>query len=542
MIKPWYAQRQLPTLWLVLALVAGTATGARAATASWDPNTEPDLAGYKLSYGTQPGIHTVTIDVGRVTTYTFNPPAGTRYYVVVQAYSTTGALSAKSAEVTLDVPLPNRAPTLTQPANQSGVVDATVSLALTASDPEGTPLRFSASGLPPGLSIDSSSGVIAGVLLAQGSFWVSVGVTDGSLWAVRWFEWLVGSNPAIVVDVPALDTTLTPNQINNSADQWMFAYTWPANSVMAAILMKFNVAHIPVSATIQSAVLNLVLIGSDGIAADPNYTMSLHQVMTRNPDLTRATGFAANSFSNWTANQCCVNGVPMAQADISPPRSLTAIDRTVGFKTWDASAAVRSWVVSPESNFGLLLNADTTKDLGRFRVFSSTQDPVTARRPFLRVTYTVPMAGMAGVTLSSAEGAPTQNAYTRVSGDFDGDGRPDLATFRASSGEWRVWTSGSNFATHMLTQWGEAGDVAVPADYDGDGRTDIAIYRPSTGNWHIRLSGSTEPLVKHWGGSADSPVPLDHDGDGKADLALIGRSGCAILLSTTNYSTSVTIC
>src|SRR5687768_9361945 len=102
MVKPWHAQRQLRTLLLALAIVAGTAIGAGAATASWDPNTEPDVAGYKLSYGTQPGVHTVTIDVGNVTAYTFNPPAGMRYYVVVQAYSTTGALSAKSAEVALD--------------------------------------------------------------------------------------------------------------------------------------------------------------------------------------------------------------------------------------------------------------------------------------------------------------------------------------------------------------------------------------------------------------------------------------------------------
>ena len=99
------AQLRLCTGILALALVGATATEVRAATASWTPNTEPNLAGYKLSYGTQSGVHTVVIDVGKVTAYQFNPPAGRRYYVVVQAYNTAGQLGAKSAEAVVDVPV-----------------------------------------------------------------------------------------------------------------------------------------------------------------------------------------------------------------------------------------------------------------------------------------------------------------------------------------------------------------------------------------------------------------------------------------------------
>ena len=154
------------------AFVAATASAVDAATASWDPNPEPNIAGYKVSYGTQSGVHGTIIDVGNVTTFQFNPPPGQRYYVVVQAYTTTGELSAKSAEAVVDIPAlagqVNRAPTLMQPPDQSSQVKAGVSLALVASDPDGTPLSYSATGLPQGLSLGATSGIIEGVVTKIG--------------------------------------------------------------------------------------------------------------------------------------------------------------------------------------------------------------------------------------------------------------------------------------------------------------------------------------------------------------------------------------
>jgi hypothetical protein len=516
----------------VVTTVLVSSSAVQAATASWDRNSEPNIAGYKLSYGTQPGVHTVTIDVGNVITYAFFPPAGKRYYVVVQAYTTTGELGPKSAEVTLDVPSANKAPILMQPANQTTPVDGTVSMALLAGDADGAALQFTAIGLPPGLAINNASGVIAGLTLSKGSYAVTVSASDGSVVTSRMFTWTVIANPAKVVDLSPLDTTLVLGTENYSAADWLYTYTWPANRVAMAILMKFNLAQIPANATVHSAVVNLFLTGADGNADEPNYTISLHQIVNRNPDIALATGYVPNAFSMWTANQCCLYQAPMAQADISAARSLTAVDQTAGFKTWDASGAVRAWLAAPASNYGLLINADKTKEFGS-RVFASMQDAVAARRPFLRVTYTVRAVGMSA--------APIQNPYVRVDGDFDGDRNPDLSTYQPSSGEWRIWPSTSNFAAPISAQWGAPDDVPVPADYDGDTRTDIAIYRPNTGNWHIWFSGSGQPLVVHWGGSAHTPVTLDHDGDGKADLALIGLSGGAILLSSSNYSKSVQV-
>src|SRR5262245_3534719 len=79
---------------------------ATSLTASWNPNPEPNVAGYQLMYGTASGAYTTVIDVGDATSYSFSVTGGVTYYFVLQAYNTAGVYSPYSAEVSLMVPLP----------------------------------------------------------------------------------------------------------------------------------------------------------------------------------------------------------------------------------------------------------------------------------------------------------------------------------------------------------------------------------------------------------------------------------------------------
>jgi subtilisin-like proprotein convertase family protein len=119
-----------------------------------------------------------------------------------------------------------------------------------------------------------------------------------------------------------------------------------------------------------------------------------------------------------------------------------------------------------------------------------------------------------------------------VPGDYDGDHRNDFAIYRAIEGNWYIRTNpAAGSPTVIFRNWGGIGaganaDKPVPADYDGDGKTDIAIYRASTLNYYIINSATNTASVKSWGISGDVLVPADYDGDGKADIAVV-RPNCS---------------
>ena len=50
--------------------------------------------------------------------------------------------------------------------------------------------------------------------------------------------------------------------------------------------------------------------------------------------------------------------------------------------------------------------------------------------------------------------------------------------------EWYIHRSSDGGMA--VVGWGVAQDIPVPGDYDGDGRTDIAVYR--NGDWFIHRS------------------------------------------------------
>ena len=84
---------------------------------------------------------------------------------------------------------------LAGPGNQSGYTGEATLLALAAMGPTGATLTYSATGLPAGLSIQSSSGLIAGTPTSAGAFNVNATATDGITSSNQSFVWTI-SEPA----------------------------------------------------------------------------------------------------------------------------------------------------------------------------------------------------------------------------------------------------------------------------------------------------------------------------------------------------------
>ena len=116
--------------------------------------------------------------------------------------------------------------------------------------------------------------------------------------------------------------------------------------------------------------------------------------------------------------------------------------------------------------------------------------------------------------------AAAQNFGVKVDdfypGDYDGDGKTDLATVRAEGNKFTWYYLSSVTGTVVGGQWGlvSAGDFPVPGDYDGDGKTDMAVWRPGADatkpSYFLALGSTAGPIASlPWGTNGDVPVAND---------------------------------
>jgi fibronectin type 3 domain-containing protein len=106
----------LPALFFIslvtlILLISSTNVYSAQATLTWDPNSESDLAGYKVYYGNSSENYDTNIDVGNQTSYTISGLVdGNAYYFAATAYDTSSNESGYSEEVVYTAPIIDTTP------------------------------------------------------------------------------------------------------------------------------------------------------------------------------------------------------------------------------------------------------------------------------------------------------------------------------------------------------------------------------------------------------------------------------------------------
>ena len=140
-----------------------------------------------------------------------------------------------------------------------------------------------------------------------------------------------------------------------------------------------------------------------------------------------------------------------------------------------------------------------------------------------------------GTFLSTAVYSLADSITGLAVGDWDGDGRADLAV--TGAGGIRILKGDGNGGFSVPRTVALKGDFSsvVTADFDRDGKSDLAVTDKSGLVWYLRGRGDGtfgEARSFVTGGSAQVAAAGNLDGDGRPDLAVATDAGVSILLSS----------
>jgi hypothetical protein len=124
----------------VLITAFATTAHSQSAVVAWDPNSEPDIAGYRIYRSELLGTYPpVSLNNGLTTSTSFTdytPQNGRTYYYVITAMNSVGMESDYSDAITVTIPpkITNQPPAVSAGSSQTVILPASATLSVTASD------------------------------------------------------------------------------------------------------------------------------------------------------------------------------------------------------------------------------------------------------------------------------------------------------------------------------------------------------------------------------------------------------------------------
>ena len=495
-----------------LIVFAGFAADAAAgqATLTWNPNTESDLAGYKLHYGASSGNYTVHLDVHNVTTYTVTGLTdGQTYYFAATAYDSAGSESGYSNQVSYTVPAAaNGAPTTpaTPTGPSSAAVNAAATFSTSATDPNNDTLTY---------RYDWGGGVIGSwgtasqshTWTAPGSYTVKAQARDSKGAESAWSGGKTVSVTQSQQNQAPTANAGTDQTVNSGAavtlrgsgsdpENAISAYRWRQTSGTSVALSNATSARAgfiapALSTGTASLVFELQVTDAGGLAATDSVRIVVQSADIDGDGVPNDQDCFPSNPAEWKDG----DGDGIGD-NADPDDDNDGIPDTVE----DGGASRLIGIFRPSKGAWLL-------DLNENRLWDGKT--VDARHTF---------------------GA---NGDLPVTGDWDCDGVTDIGVFRPSTGQWFLDLNGNHrwdgSGVDGLYTFGRSGDLPVTGDWDCDGVTDIGVFRPSTGQWFLDLNGnhrwdgSGDGLYK-FGRSGDLPVTGDWNKDGVTEIGVFRPS------------------
>ncbi|HEX9005557.1 MAG TPA: putative Ig domain-containing protein, partial [Blastocatellia bacterium] len=333
--------------------------------------------------------------------------------------------------------------------------------------------------LPSGLTLNPTTGVISGLPAVVGtvSFIVKVSVPN-SCSTTQAYTLTTNCPPAV---------TLSPASLPNGAMGTAYSQMLSASPAGGNYMYTVTTGSLPAGLTLNSA--TGVLSGTP--TANGSFTFTV-----------TATGFGSCAGSRQYTVVIGSGGCPTITLPASLPAGSTG-------QFYNSSVAA-----SPSGSYSYTFTGSLPPGVTLYSSLGVLLGYPTANGTY---NFTVTATGANNCSVSQSYAVVIGAGSLAAINDFSGDRRSDFVLWRAAQRQWLIVDGATNSA--QTVQWGQAGDRAVTGDYDGDGKADLAGFGKD-GHWRIKLSADGETLDKVWGLGSDVPVPGDYDGDGKTDLAV----------------------
>ena len=205
---------------VMCALAFPVSADADTITLVWDPSPDATVVGYMVDVE-GPSGYSRSFDAGTSVVFPFTEAvAGQQYCFTVASYAAGSTVGPRSSPV---CGYSNMPPVFAGVADRSTGVGQAVGLQLDADDPEEHPLTYTATGLPPGLTLQSSTGFISGTPTTVGTYNVTVTARDESLSTIQTLTWSIvspdGTAPSVTYSESAGPLALTSLTADRSAPQ-----------------------------------------------------------------------------------------------------------------------------------------------------------------------------------------------------------------------------------------------------------------------------------------------------------------------------------